>query len=358
MNCFERIVIVVSGLMLLGPSPGEAAEASRGEERQLSARELVALVVSNPLGSLEVIGEERDNVALEAQYRVGARSGDRARELVEALGVDISERDGRLWLRPSRDGMVVDGLHTRLDRGDRLRMDLLLRIPHRLALEAGVTGEPLVVSGLRARVRLSSTSGEMRLTDLDGDVTANLTSGDLHAERLGGEARLTTSGGDIAVTRIGGDALLSALSGNIHAEGVAGALEVESLSGDIEVDGVGGDLRVISTNGDVGIHDVGGDLRVNNAGGRVLVHALAGRAGDTAPRARLTSSSGEVIISIHRGYGWRLDLATDSGGMRVKLPLAVEEISRRQLVGRYLDGAGSLQVVTATGDIRITLASE
>lgn len=334
------------------------AEASRGEHRLLAARDLVMLVVENPFGGLEVIGEDRDEIELEVQYRVRTRSADRARAIVEALRIDLVEVDGRLRLIPMHgDDFLGDSRESHL-RGAVLRMDILARVPSHLALNAGVTDEFLKVSGLDAEVLLRATSGSVELQDLDTDATLTLTSGDASGRNLAGDLTVTATSGDLEFERVGGDAELVSWTGTIAAENVAGSLMVESESGDINLSEIHGDLRVLNASGGISIRDPGGDVRVNSAGGSVSLFSLLPFADEDPPRIRITSSSGTVAIGVHPKAGYHIDLSTDMGAMRVKLPLVVEDISRRHLAGRLGDGKGELQVVTATGDIRITLTDE
>jgi len=323
------------------------AEASRGEHRLLAARDLVMLVVENPFGGLEVIGEDRDEIELEVQYRVRTRSADRARAIV----------DPQRLIPMHGDDFLGDSRESHL-RGAVLRMDILARVPSHLALNAGVTDEFLKVSGLDAEVLLRATSGSVELQDLDTDATLTLTSGDASGRNLAGDLTVTATSGDLEFERVGGDAELVSWTGTIAAENVAGSLMVESESGDINLSEIHGDLRVLNASGGISIRDPGGDVRVNSAGGSVSLFSLLPFADEDPPRIRITSSSGTVAIGVHPKAGYHIDLSTDMGAMRVKLPLVVEDISRRHLAGRLGDGKGELQVVTATGDIRITLTDE
>lgn len=332
------------------------SEASRGEHRILAARDLVMLVVENPFGGLEVIGEEREEIELEVQYRVRTRSADRARKIVEALRIELHEEDGRLRLLPMHDGEFLGKVGGKL-RDVVLRMDVLARIPSALALNAGVTDEFLKVSGLEADVLLRATSGSVELRELGGDVTLTLTSGDVRGIDLAGDLLVTATSGDLDFERVGGHAELVSWTGTIDAEDFGKSLVVESESGGIDLAEIRGDLRVMNASGGISIRDPGGDVRVNSAGGTVRLFSLPPVVADSR-LVRITSSSGTVTLGILAGAGYHLDLSTDMGAMRVKLPLEVESISRHHLVGRLGDGKGELQVVTATGDIRISLTDE
>ncbi len=346
-----RVCLACLGLILMAGA-ASGADADRDEIRRLAARELVLLSVENPHGSLELIGEEREEIVLEAHYHVQCRDGKRAQKVVEDLSMEVREEDGRLRLMLL---MAGEGLgrqrHESLD-GVTLGMDLKLRLPAHLALEAGVTDHQLTVSGLQGNVHLRATSGKVDLKGLGGRVELTLTSGPLRCRGIAGPLIVLATSGDLDVRGVKGDTDLVSWTGQIRAEEIDGVLNVESDSGDLVLKNIDGALRVISASGDIDIQDPRGDVRVNSAGGDISVLGL-GPARENDGHLRLISSSGEVVLGIMPGAGYHLDLSTDTGAIRVKLPLKVEGVSRRRLQGILGDGKGELQIVTATGDIRI-----
>ncbi len=351
-----RVCLACLGLILAaGVSAG--AEANRDEVRRLAARELVLLSVENPHGSLELIGEDREEIIVEAHYRVQCRNGKRAKEIAEDLSIEVREEDGRLTLMLLIDGERLDRQgHETLDDVT-LGMDLMLRLPAQLALEAGVTDHELIVSGLQGDTRLRATSGKVELKELGGRVELTLTSGPLRCRNIAGPLIVLATSGDLDVRGVKGGTDLVSWTGQIRAEKINGKLNVESDSGNLILKEIDGALHVISASGDIDIQDPRGDVRVNSAGGDISVLGL-GPARDGDGHLRLISSSGEVVLGILPGAGYHLDLSTDMGAMRVKLPLKVEGVSRRRLQGILGNGKGELQIVTATGDIRIFLTDE
>ncbi len=353
----SSICLACLGLLLV-VGISTAAEANRGEHRRLATRELVLLSVENSYGSLELLGEDRDEIVVEAQYRVRCRSAERARKIAEGLSLEAREEDGRLRLMllllgeriGKQGGESVDGVD--------IRMELLLRLPKGLALEAGVTDNQLIVKGVQGDARLRATSGEVELFDLGGRVDLTLTSGPLRCRDLAGSLTVLATSGDLDVRGVAGDTELVSWTGRIRAENINGELNVESDSGNLILKEIDGALRVISASGDIDINHPGADVRVNSAGGDISLLGLGPALGEEERRLRLISSSGEVVLGILPGAGYRLDLSTDMGAMRVKLPLKVESVSRSRLLGILGDGKGELQIVTATGDIRIFLTTE
>lgn len=353
-----RRLLLLSGLALTVASGGRASEASRSEDRLLPAQQLAQLIVENPAGGIELIGEEREDLAIAITYRVTGRSSERVREIVGALRLEAREQDGRLRLRPVHAAGDIDGPRPAIFDGAELSIALRLRLPARLPVAASVTRDKLVATGLAGDLVIAATSGDIDLRRLAGRVEAGITSGDLRANDIEGDVAITTTSGDLDLRRLGGDAELHSVSGEIRAEAVTGDLKVETSTGNTTLIAPRGRVEVLSASGDVAIRAPGGDLKVNCANGDLSVVDLGPRS-DGLPRSVfLANSSGDVELLLLPGASFALEVVTDLGAMQLRIPLQVEALSRRRVAGRLGAGTGQLKIVTATGDIRITLGPE
>ena len=347
-----RLAVATAALLLAAQAAG-AAEASRSEQRTLAARQLAMLIVENPVGGLELRGGEARELGLEAQFRVEGSSTAAVKRVIEALRIETFEQDGRLRVRPVHGDRVLDSPRPSWLDGARVRVDLRLRVPAGLPVAASVTRDKLTVVGLDEDVVLAATSGEVAVRELKGDLELGVTSARVRVEQVAGDVNVTATSGDLDLRRVGGDATLNTITGKVRVEDVDGDLEVESGGGTLTLLGVRGRQDVISASGDVAIRDPGGDIKVNCANGDLSVFGLG--SADEGNDVFLASSSGDVEILLLPEASFHLDLATDLGTMQLRLPLAVEDVSRRHVAGTLADGKGRLQIVTATGDIRITL---
>ena len=68
-----------------------------------------------------------------------------------------------------------------------------------------------------------------------------------------------------------------------------------------------------------------------------------------------TSSSGDVdvVFEAREGYGFLLDISTNSGAIEGDLDIKLNKISRKILRGVVGSGDGLVYIETASGDIRI-----
>ncbi len=149
--------------------------------------------VSGTNGSIEVVGEDRRDIALEA--RVTAEASDRG-------GADALLHEVRIMTTGS--SIQADGPHVLLNRG--WSVDYRLRVPRHLAAQ------------------LHTENGGIALTNLDGHLTAETTNGGLTLDRLAGDVRVTTVNGGLAIA-LDGDRWHG---GGLSAKSTNGAISVKT----------------------------------------------------------------------------------------------------------------------------------
>ncbi|MCX6835063.1 MAG: DUF4097 family beta strand repeat-containing protein [candidate division Zixibacteria bacterium] len=87
-------------------------------------------------------------------------------------------------------------------------------------------------------ISFNSASGDLEISELQGDFSAETASGDIRAEECGGAFKLSSASGSIDLRNCTGDVRVSAASGDIQLTECGGEFEVSSASGDVDVDGV------------------------------------------------------------------------------------------------------------------------
>lgn len=122
--------------------------------------------------------------------------------------------------------------------------DFTLRVPPGVSISAG------------------SSSGDVIVRDVDGDVRLSSSSGTVRVRDVGGEAILSSSSGDIEADDIGGRLSAQASSGDITATGLRSTeVDTKSGSGDtrLEFSRPPDTVRVVVSSGDVDIAVPGRD---------------------------------------------------------------------------------------------------
>ncbi len=168
------------------------------------------LGVTGKNGNIEVIGEDRADIALEAKVTAQGSSQGEAESLLHEIkivtGSDIHAEGPNQTGRPHKGWSV----------------DFKLRVPHRVEAE------------------LRTSNGNINAANLQGHLNASSSNGNITLDHIGGEVRATSTNGGLR---------LQDLAGGVHAETTNGAVDI-SLAGN---QWRGGGLFAKSTNGGVNL---------------------------------------------------------------------------------------------------------
>lgn len=189
--------------------------------------------------------------------------------------------------------------------------------------------------GSDARIK---ASGGLRCQGRLGEAVLELVMGDVWVEHTG-PLRLRSGSGDVSVTQVDGDADVTAGNGRISLRGVNGTATVSTANGDIAVGDVGGDLRTRSASGHITVDRAGAAVVAKTANGSI-------RVGEAVRGAFfLETAAGAIKVGLRAGTAALLDVRTRTGNVRTALETTDgPEGAAEQLV---------LRARTAYGDIVI-----
>lgn len=216
----------------------------------VSSLGLEALRMRIPAGSVRIAGRPDA-----AEARIIARRCASRSELFEALHLEVSPTPPDLTIGFQQPTHLFSRT-----RGSVARIDVVVEVPESIAVS--VEGElgPVEVSDVGS-LRLDTSLGDVRVVNVDGDVT------------------LTTGVGEVVVGEVGGSVVIAADVGDIHVWEIAGDLTVkEGHTGWVEIARIEGAVVIEDGQaGNVAVSDVVGDLQVGHmAEGRLGVKDVAG----------------------------------------------------------------------------------
>ena len=302
----QKVVVAAAVLLVALPA---FAQDRRGEETERISRQFKIgangrLALSNISGEIVVTAGSGDEVTLEAVKRTrGPRS-----ELASVV-IDIDERPGRVDIRTRHTG-----------RNDRASVDYTVSVPRGAAVD------------------VSSISGNVRATNLQGPLRAQSISGAVLSESSNVEVAKSISG-DVELRGSMPEARLTAstVSGTVRARDVkARSLSLSAISGNVEVSNVEAErLDGKSVSGDF-----------------VFAGAVARNA-----RYEFSTHSGNVRLTLGGGAGFEVAANTFSGDIQSDVPVSVNDVRSRR-PGRSVravvgDGGASVTVSTFSGNIVI-----
>jgi DUF4097 and DUF4098 domain-containing protein YvlB len=272
--------------------------------------------LQNVSGDITVTGGGGNDVRIEAIKRVRHPNESQGRALLQAIEVRIEERNGNVEVRTD--------------------------YPRRQNWSGGV--DFTVSLPREANVILRSVSGDMRVSNLSGELRAETISGDLIATSVQRIRQAKTISGDLEITDSDGDEVAGAtVSGTVVARGLkARSVDLQSVSGDLRMTDVESDRTFVrSVSGSV---DFSGRLAKNG-------------------RYEFQSHSGDVRVSPLGSTGFSIEASTFSGDLRSDYPLTMQGNTpnngfargprRRALRATFGDGGAVLTLQSFSGSITI-----
>ncbi len=173
---------------------------------------------------------------------------------------------------------------------------------------------------------ITTTSGDITITDAGSRVTARSTSGTVKVRGTGGDTNLNTTSGDITAERINGALTVNSTSGNITATDLRDDVSITATSGEIRVEKAGGRVNARATSGLISVREVSGDATLESISDSVLAENIKGRvtiaavSADVTVRnvqegARINAVSGTITVTNTKGL---IEAKTTSGDVIVQ----------------------------------------
>jgi DUF4097 and DUF4098 domain-containing protein YvlB len=297
-------------------------QARRGPEYTDKVSKTLRLVrngtfdLQNVSGDIVVTGGGGNDVRVDAIKRVRHPNESEARALLQAIDVRIDERNGNVEVRTDYPRRNWSG-----------GVDFTVSLPR------------------DANVILRSVSGDVRVSNLNGDLRAETISGDVQTTAVRRIRLAKTFSGDLDITDSQGDEVTAVtISGSLMARGIkARSVDLQTVSGDLRMTDVESD--------------------------RTFVKSISGNIEFSGPLARngryeFQSHSGDVRVSPLGSAGFSLEASTFSGDMRSDYPLTTQGNppntplvnrgpNRRPLRATFGDGGALLSLQSFSGNITI-----
>jgi hypothetical protein len=344
---------VLITLTALTTATAAGGRVDREERRTVSAAGKNELSVKNPRGRTVVVGKDGlSEVSIVVTKSARGHDAQDANELLDRLEVEIGERGGEVWVETHDDGSKDGGIWSYV-KGDHRNawVDYTIEVPRGFSVSASATSGEVRISNIQGDAAVSATSGAVDIRAIGGAAEVAITSGSVDAVEIGGDMELSATSGDVVIDKVGGKLKLEGTSGDFNVTRVGGDAAVRLSSGDFVLEGCSGNVSFDAASSDARITEVTGSIEASTSSGdiEVLIVPVADRLFD------LSSSSGDIDVHYvpAKEYGFRLDVKTGNGSIEGDLPIKVSRLDRRRLQGVVGTGAARVEIETASGDVTI-----
>lgn len=282
----KQILAVLAGAMAVGP---ETARAQDFEFTRTVAQG-TRFVLRNVIGTVTIDAGSGRTLTVTARKKAG-RHGEPEDVEIKAVELDggvaicvyypsSRRQDGDRGRRHSDDPCSRGSDWGSNDRND-TSVDFVVHLPAGLRVDAKTVAGDLIGNGLRGTLELGTVSGDLRLTDVEGDVLdVSSVSGDVELERVRvREVSAETVSGDVT------------FAGPIESQG---RYDFKTLSGDV--------ILTLPRQPEATVSAVtfSGDLDsvfpITTGGGRSRRHRFNATWGSGSAKVDLESFSGDIRI--------------------------------------------------------------
>jgi DUF4097 and DUF4098 domain-containing protein YvlB len=199
-------------------------------------------------------------------------------------------------------------------------------------------------------VDLTTSGGDITVSDLAGQVRAKTSGGDIALGHINGLVDAHTSGGNVSMSGSHAEAVLSTSGGDIKVGDAAGVLNVKTSGGSIDIRHAGSDLKAHTSGGSIDIGDAGGAIDASSSGGSIKARLSRQPHADS----KLSTSGGGITIFVAPNLGLDIDAHTSGGDVASNIPVTIlgkQEDS--SLNGKFNGGGPRLVLRSSGGDIRL-----
>jgi hypothetical protein len=177
------------------------------------------------------------------------------------------------------------------------------------------------------------------------------------------EIRLPRNVSQVTITGASSDVRISELKGSVSVDVASGSVELEGINGNVTANSKSGDVRIVETvgkvqaasaSGSIEIADLNGSLSATTASGDISATFVGVTVGQPMSFA---SASGDIELRFETDFNADFEAQTVSGDISVENIEGVSVANRmvgRHASGKIGNGGQSLQVKTASGDIKVS----
>lgn len=343
----------------LKADPGNKVE--REEKFTASGTGKTELTVKNPRGRTVVVGRsDATTVSILATRVVVGRDDADAQAMLDKISCEVSEHGNEVVIETRDGNRTDDGRWTIFQavKGSRRMawIDYTIEVPYAFDVAVSTTSGEIRLSNIGGKSEVDATSGDVNIHGVAGNVVARLTSGDLEIVDVGGDLSVTATSGNVVIDNVKGRLDVDGTSGDFRAARIGRGARVELVSGDFILEGCSGDVWFRASSGDALLTEIDGAVDASTSSGDISAFIIP-----VGSRVfRLSASSGDIDLSYLpvKDYGFDLDVQTSSGSIECDLPIRVSRVDRRRLQGTVGTATAQITIETASGDVGISEKNE
>lgn len=326
--------MVCLGLCAVGV---QAGEQTFQYQRIVEVGDKAEITLTCQDGDIEIIGHEQSTVIIDAVKHIKIGDDREAAEIADHIEIRVEQKKQAVKI-------AANYLPIR-ERGRSFWQKVLGRGKEDSFGEVSFS----IKVPRNCRVVLDNGEGDVRIADIDGDISMNTSAQAIALTTIHGAVDIRSAAASVVLTSIEGPVEVANSAGSTKGDMLFGPVTVRQPTGMIDLQFVDGDVRVKTTSADVNIRQERGAIDLATVTGSVMISTPL----ETSRDLFIETESGDITLMVPPEASGTLRLKSETGTIKTELPVKIDKMSTRQLVGTV--GVGGIQVSLATisGDVTV-----
>lgn len=289
--------------------------------------------IRNPLGTVDISGEDRNDIELSYKITVYAKNLELAESLVEELSIIIDNNNNNIVFGLV-DVKIPEGVYG-------IKIDYNLLVPENMKLDIENKYGRLEVSDMTADVSLRNVYDEMDINNISGKADLYARYGNLYVKDVE-ELELVSGYNAIDISNVHGNADIEQDYGQGRINLINGDVVINSSYGSLYFDGIKGDIKLKSKYTQVRGEEFDGNLTANIRYGQLR---LSGVSNDLDVDGRYTA----IEVNLDENLkDYKLYCETDYADINTNLSFDIEKDNSTKI----------MEGTKGTGEVKINLISD
>lgn len=353
---FSRSVIIIISVLILSASPVTGGkEYSYQFQKMINVDPPLELTINNANGNVIIKTNTEDRLKVDAVKRVYADSKDEADLVADHVQISVARAGGHFTIEPKflriqgRSLSFWDKLLGKSGEPSYGAVDFIVSVPTDCNIDVYNTSGNIDASGIKGKVFLSGSGGDISVRDIQGRLDITMTSGKLVLTDIDGNIHINATGSDVSFYAINGDLEIRKSSGKTIGESLIGDLTLSQTTGTIDLKYIEGNLRIKSTSGRITVDQDFGALDISSESGNIIIKTELNSSQDYY----VETISGSIKFNIPGTSSGIIRMEAASGDIDTKIPILIESFSKTRISGHFGNEGPKISLATTSGDITL-----
>ena len=323
--------------------PGQAPHFTKS----LANQSIKNVEVKTSGGSITVVGGNQTDTRVEVYVNQNRSNGTLTREEIQKR----LEADYDVTLDASNGKLIATAKpkERNMDWKRALNISFKVFVPQHVSTDLTTSGGNIQLTNIAGEQRFTTSGGDLQIERVSGKTKGTTSGGNIHLKNSKDNMDLTTSGGDIIATDCTGNLHLATSGGTLRLTNLSGVVQASTSGGDVNGANITGELSARTSGGDVNLSDLACSLETSTSGGSLAVAVRK-----PGKYIRLNNSGGDITLRLPKNTSADLDLQADRVNVG-KLEAFNGTIEKDEVKGKLNGGGVRITADAGSGDVSLTV---